>query len=160
MQQCNVLLKKKKSSHLIPQKTASQHWWAKGRIRGTCTGSPQEPSPCLGSPGCRPLPARRGGTAQVNALHPTTAWLAQSGCTSLSPHSSLGQRFPQAQDLLITCFIEFFKKMFVKKPPHIFAPFFFFLKSPPYDYSARGLGTSEHYQHAVGGQSSPTNTSL
>jgi len=28
MQQCNVLLKKKKSSHLIPQKTASQRWWA------------------------------------------------------------------------------------------------------------------------------------
>lgn len=36
---------------------------------------------------------------------------------------------------------------FLKKKTTIFA----LSKSPTYDYSARGLGTSEHYQHAVGG---------
>lgn len=52
---------------------------------------------------------------------------------------------PHVQDLLLTCFISFF--FFLKKKPTIFA----LSKSPTYDYSARGLGTSEHYQHAVGG---------
>ncbi|XP_041324956.1 uncharacterized protein LOC121354409 [Pyrgilauda ruficollis] len=83
--------------------------------------------PCLGSPGCRPLPARSGGIAQVNALRPTTAWLAQSGCVSLSPPSSLGTAVPSSTGLAgnLLYFLFFFKFFFVKKPPHIFALFFF-----------------------------------
>lgn len=85
----------------------------------------------------------------------------QHGWLSLAPshpRAPWGQQFPQAQDLLLTCFYFPFWFLFCfvfkkKKPPHIFA----LLKSPTYDYSARGLGTSEHYQHAVGGQSSPIN---
>lgn len=62
---------------------------------------------------------------------------------------------PGASGFLKHLLLTRFSFLLLMKPPHIFA----LLKSPTYDSSARGLGTSEHYQHAVGGQSSPTNTS-
>lgn len=82
------------------------------------------------------------------------SWLSLA-CVSSSPPDSLGTADSSSTGLTVNLHSFFFFKKKKNTHNNIFA----LLKSPTYDYSARGLGTSEHYQHAVGGQSSPTNTS-
>lgn len=69
-----------------------------------------------------------------NALIPTVRWPARSGLY----HQSLLEP-PGLNSLLRIGFTVY--PLFTS---------FALLKSPTYDYSARGLGIREHYQHALG----------
>lgn len=125
MQQCNVLLKKN-NNHLT--------WYLRRLHRNV--GGPRAVSeaPAQGAPESPPLgwglPAAnhsRQGEEGLPRLMPYV--LPQHGWLSLpaSPRhfrAPWGQRFPQAQHLLLTCFIFFFFDFFLLKSHPTSLPFF------------------------------------
>lgn len=136
MQQCNVLLKKKTKKVSLD---ASEDCIA--LLAGHCPAPPAR----LSQQG-------RSSPCWLHCLLPGTQQPARPGSALFTSHPWDGgsSRTGLAVNLLFFLFLKNKTKQTTT---------FALSKSPTYDYSARGLGTSEHYQHAVGGPSSPTNTS-